>query len=55
MISSVSGSGCMAALSAERYLAHEGLLREFHQAEPTATASTPVAAVRSVLPYPNQG
>ena len=26
-----AGSGCMAALSAERYLSAKGLLREFHQ------------------------
>ena len=25
-----AGSGCMAALSAERYLSEKGLLREFH-------------------------
>eukprot|EP00899_Mesostigma_viride_P023951 jgi/Mesvir1/4740/Mv05532-RA.1 len=28
-----AGSGCMAALSVERYLSHNGLIREFHQKE----------------------
>jgi len=28
-----AGSGCMAALSAERYLAENNLLQEFHQRE----------------------
>lgn len=52
----------MAALSAERYLAHEGLIREFHQApdaaEPMVAVATPAAAeaaVRYQLYYIDRG
>lgn len=42
----------MAALSAERYLAHEGLIREFHQApdaaEPMVAVASPAAAAAAV-------
>ncbi len=35
-----AGSGCMAALSAERYLAASGLLIEYHQQEVCCTQGT---------------
>jgi len=34
-----AGSGCMAAISAERYLAASGLLQEFHQEDPSLDAT----------------
>lgn len=39
-----AGTGCMAALLAERWLSAQGLTQEFHQTEAEVQAETPVAA-----------
>ena len=44
-----AGSGCMAALSAERYLAGSGLLQEYHQSPAVSHPSACSIPVHSVM------